>query len=501
MTQILPYLKSIKSRADVEEYLHSLVGQGKKQASFIQRFSEQRFRANPTVVKNQNQRKLDSAFPSLQPTHRTSSSTSLPTTSTTLGNFPIKNRQAKQTSQTNTSEPGAHQLNPRPAIDPKIFTNFGNSANVYMKSRDSEDSVTKLSKKKNARSNPSGTATPEPSRPTSCTNNPDQCISMEEPNSQKNLKLDIPPDIDIPISQLSRSSLQELLQLKLILEGFESENSTLLRGKPQCFCESRDHGLPIGRLPKQCAHCGLIYCRLKPPLTSCPSCDQPTPLTSNHDLREKIRAEFLAKRNELIKLEIEKYQKRVSLELKKAQAIQEADRAYPSLPTTSTSSKTHIHHQQQQASHTAYSNQLHPGPSIQNRIQQGYGRLAQEHSGSKKQSVHQHSIFSPSSQRHPNSSSHTVLRLNSSNGKTKIIKTTNKNQKEKPQAQEQLTFNHVLDPQFSGDHLDSDNPAYIDPFDDLCLLKIGRSPLPFVDQKLCSCHTIPDYVPVAVYQV
>lgn len=501
MTQILPYLKSIKTRVDVEEYLHSLIGQGKEQVGFIQRFSEQRFRANPTVVKNQNQKKLDSAFPSLQSTHRTSSSTSLPTTSTTLGNFPIKNRQAKQPSHINTCEPSAHQPNPRPAIDPKIYTNFGNSANVYMKSRDSEDSVTKLSKKKNARSNPSGTATPEPSRPASCTTHLDQSKSMEEPTSQKNPKSDIPPDIDIPISELSRSSLQELLQLKLILEGFESENSTAVKGTAQCFCESRDHGLPIGRLPKQCAHCGLIYCRLKPALTSCPSCDQSTPLTSNHVLREKIRAEFLAKRNDLIQLEIEKYQKRVSMELKKAQAAQEADRAYPSLPTTSTSSKTHIHHQQQQASNTTYSSQLHPGVSIQNRIQQGYERLAQEHSGNNKQGVYQQSIYSPSSQRHPNSSSHTVLRLNSSNGKTKIIKMTKKNQKEKPQAQEQLTFNHVFDPQFSGEHLDSDNPAYTDPFDDLSLIKTGRSPLPFVDQKLCPRSTIPDYVPVDVYQV
>ncbi|PLW21775.1 hypothetical protein PCANC_02882 [Puccinia coronata f. sp. avenae] len=374
MTQILPYLKSMKTKAEVVEYLHSLIGQGPKQASFIQRFSEQRFRASPPVINNQNQKKLDSAFPSL-------------------------------------------------------------------------------------------------------------LASQRDPKSDK------PPDIDIPISEFTPSCLEKLIELEGILKWFEPHSSTPAKVAAQCFCESRDHGLPIGRLPKQCAHCGLIYCRLKPALTPCPSCSQQTPLSSNTDLRENIRAEFVAKRKALIDIEVDKYQKRVSAEQKKALAAQEADRAYPSLPTSSSSGKPHSHPQPQTASNR-YSNQLHPRASIQSRIRQGYDRLAQEHMSLK-----------GTQNNKPSPSSHTVLRLNSSNGKTKIIKTTKKNLPANRKPQDVLMSSHDFDPQFSGEYLEHEDLAYVDAFDDLSVRAAGRLPLPSVDRQLIPPQKIPGYVPMDVYQV
>ncbi|KAA1082051.1 hypothetical protein PGTUg99_008275 [Puccinia graminis f. sp. tritici] len=506
MTQILPYLNSINSRAEVEEYLGSLIGQGQKQTSFIQRFSDQRFRTDSAMARNQN--KVDAAFPSLQSTHKPSSS-SLPTTSsTTLGNFPIKTRGGPST-KTQSTQPkkqqaaGSHPTNPS-ALDPKIYNNFGNSANVYLKSRDSDDSQTKSSKKRNPKSIHSGTVTPEPRFES--TSHPGQIQSTEEPAAQTDSKPDTAPDIDIPISELSPSTLKELLQLKIILDCFESETATP-KGTAKCFCEARSHGLPIGRLPKQCTNCGLIYCKLKAALSSCPSCSEPTPLSTNNDLRTNVCAEFVAQRNGLIKLEIEKYQKRISLELKKAQA-QEADRAYPSLPSSSTPSRSHSHNQQPASHANSYSNQLHPGASIQNRIKLGYGRLAEEHNlkSNNKQSLQQQQQQRlTSSYSHQPNTSHTVLRLNSSNGKTKIIKTTKKNPQNNgtPKQQELLTFNQVFDPEFAGDqeHHDLDNPPYLDTFDDLLRLSSDLQPSLFVDQKLPSPHQVPEYVPVDVYQV
>ncbi|KAI7940103.1 hypothetical protein MJO28_013755 [Puccinia striiformis f. sp. tritici] len=487
MTQILPYLKSMKTRAEVEDYLGSLIGQGQKQTGFIQRFSEQRFRKASATV--QSLRKDDSGFPSLQSTQKSSAS-NLPTTSN-LSNAPIKTRGGPSIKNTGQSS----QNNP-PPIDPKIYNNFGNSANVYMKSRDAEESAAKSSKKKNTKSTLSGTVTPEPRLES--TSNPDKSKPLEDPVTTANSKPDIPPDIDIPISELSSSTLKELLELKVILDGFESKTSTP-RGTAQCFCEARSHGLPIGRLPKQCAKCGLIYCRLKPVLSFCPSCNEPTPFSNNDDLKKNVCAEFLAKRNGLIKLEIEKYQRKISLELKKAQ-VQEADRAYPSLPTTSNTNKAHSH-QQQAANNATYSNQLHPGMSIQNRIRLGYERLAEEHSG---KSSDQQSLQQQRSNHLSSNNSHTVLRLNSSNGKTKIIKTTRKNLKDStPQQQEHLTFKQAFDPEFYGiDHDDLNNPPYLDPFDDLSNLSSNLQPSLFVTEKLSSLHnTVPDYVPVDAHQV
>ncbi|WAQ91320.1 hypothetical protein PtA15_14A203 [Puccinia triticina] len=446
MTQILPYLKSMKTRAEIEEYLGSLIGQGQKQTTFIQRFSDQRFRPNPTVSRNQNN--LDSAFPSLQSTHKSSSSSSLPTISATLGpSFPIKNRPGGPSTKQPKTESGGTRT---PTVDPKILNNFGNSANVYMKSRDSDDSVTRLSKKKNAKSNHSGAVTPEPrlleAANTNNRNTPDQIKSMEEPVAQTDSKADLPPDIDIPISELSPSTLKELLQLKIILDSFESEEPTPT-GSIQCFCEARTHGLPIGRLPKQCATCGLIYCKLKPALSACPSCGEQTPLSKNIDLKNAVSKEFLEKRQHLIRLEIDKYQKRMALEeLKKAQA-HEADRAYPSLPSTSTLSRTHSYNHPQQPA-AKYSSQLNPAI----------------------------------------------------NGKTKIIKTTTKKTLVKdgslPKEQTLLTVNQGFDPAL---FLDDDcPPAYLDPCDDL----LTSHPSLFIEHKSSSSSAIlPDYVPVKPYQV
>ncbi|POW02040.1 hypothetical protein PSHT_12274 [Puccinia striiformis] len=455
MTQILPYLKSMKTRAEVEDYLGSLIGQGQKQTGFIQRFSEQRFRKASATV--QSLRKDDSGFPSLQSTQKSSAS-NLPTTSN-LSNAPIKTRGGPSIKNTGQSS----QNNP-PPIDPKIYNNFGNSANVYMKSRDAEESAAKSSKKKNTKSTLSGTVTPEPRLES--TSNPDKSKPLEDPVTTANSKPDIPPDIDIPISELSSSTLKELLELKVILDGFESKTSTP-RGTAQCFCEARSHGLPIGRLPKMC--------KVK-----------------------NVCAEFLAKRNGLIKLEIEKYQRKISLELKKAQ-VQEADRAYPSLPTTSNTNK-HTHINNKPPTMHVFKPTT-SGDVDQNRIRLGYERLAEEHSG---KSSDQQSLQQQRSNHLSSNNSHTVLRLNSSNGKTKIIKTTRKNLKDStPQQQEHLTFNQAFDPEFYGiDHDDLNNPPYLDPFDDLSNLSSNLQPSLFVTEKLSSLHnTVPDYVPVDAHQV
>ncbi|POV95492.1 hypothetical protein PSTT_16221 [Puccinia striiformis] len=327
-------------------------------------------------------------IPSLQSTQKSSAS-NLPTTSN-LGNAPIKLAE--------------------------IYNNFGNSANVYMKSRDAEASAAKSSKKKNTKSTLSETVTPEARLES--TSNPDKSKRLEDPVTTANSKPDIPPDIDIPISELSPSTLKELLELKVILDGFESKTSTP-RGTAQCFCEARSHGLPID------------------------------------DYRNNVQTV-----SDLLQIETcpkfcPSLSRKISLELKKAQ-VQEADRAYPSLPTTSNTNKAHSH--QQQAANNA----------------------PEEHSGksSDQQSLQTTTIKPPLFEQLTYSDS-------------------------TPQQQEHLTFNQAFDPEFYGiDHDDLNNPPYLDPFDDLSNLSSNLQPSLFVTEKLSSLHnTVPDCVPVDAHQV
>lgn len=482
MTQMIPYLKSLKSKAECEDYLKSLIGKGKKQDDFVSRYCDQTFRNHPPVTKNLNDK---SAFPSLQSTQRTSSSAA-PTPSP-RDNFPIRNRAAKskQPPKLKTESSGES----RQTVDPTVYQNFGNAANVYIKARESQESTDKSWKKKKSTPNISGSVTPE-FKPEPIQDVGPSKVNDKIPSSDSKSKTSI--DVDIPISELSPSSLKELLQLKIILESFESEKSSP-KGAGTCFCEARSHGLPIGRLPKQCHNCGLIYCRLKPALSPCPSCGEVTGLSRDTNLRDNLRSEFIAKRDSLIKLEVEKYQRRLSLEEQKEALAREAERAYPSLPSKSPSADSKIN-RPQSSTNSSYSNQLGGGVSIQDQIKLGYARLAKQFEENSKDRTSQGRSPNASSESH---TSHKVLRINPKNGKTKIITVT----KKKPEGHDpkQTQLHELLDRNFMLDDDDVDNPSYGDEADDLVRIASGLRPSLFIENP--PEPIVPDYVAMGVYHV
>ncbi|MBW0524960.1 hypothetical protein O181_064675 [Austropuccinia psidii MF-1] len=460
-TQILPYLRKIENRDRLQEHLKSLLGEGREQAEFIRKYCAGRFRVQQTLsVAPKHKPKDNSAFPSLQSTSKPS------TTPTSL--FPSKAR-VKPKNQPLKLNPD-RSLQPALGVDQTIQSNFGSSGNVYIKSRDNEEVIGKRGKQKNQRLYPSESSFITP-------------VSQPSAVSQvKSTQPDPSEHYDIPLSQLLQSSLKELPRLSWILDCLRSSPTVQPQGTAKCFCAAKIHPLPTSPLPSQCSICGLIYCELKPPLGPCPSCNGLELLSTNLNLQETICNHFISKRDALLRMELEKYQKRLSQE-KQAQAVAaKAEKSFPSLPSQAPSTKSRPL-PSRDAPSKSYSTQLGGGASIEERIRIGYERLAQE-----------------PRPKAMSSTSHTVLKIEPKTGKAKII-TTTKTAGQAKSKQKDLGLNEML-------KLDQEvRKAWIDELDDGYRALNGLEPIIAVGRQCriekgvnqTNFTPFPEYIPIGVY--
>lgn len=450
------------------DHLRNLLGQGTAQDAFIHRMSSQRF-GGERLAKKPAQPASQTAFPSLSSSARPKPS-----------NF-------NSGSSGRGRDPGStHLAAPRPGTLPrtaspaerskeKLSSQFGSSGNIYVKDRGLEPPSSSRNKKSHVKSNEhSGQSTPvgTSSRvvtPSPSTSAPEPKGRMPEaggtPNTNQLARPHAPATLDIPI-ELPETVLRELYHFDRILKSLR-DGRVSTKPASSCFCSGTLHGLPRNPLPPLCLHCGMIYCGLKLPMLPCPSCAKPDDIWSSPSLKESILLHFEGQRDRLVDSEFLQHQRAEQRQQHEAELVRQAERSFPSLGTSHPKTPAQMHHQ-------SYVSHLTGGPSMQDRIREGYEKLAED--------------------------SRTVLRLDSKSGKAKIVTTMKKVNPPKADKSAQAR-NRAIIQALEADELGT---SWIDDLDDGERLSRGMEVLLSVpvghvrDER----HTayVPEYIPVTVYQ-
>ncbi|EGG11502.1 uncharacterized protein MELLADRAFT_102526 [Melampsora larici-populina 98AG31] len=419
-SQLLPYLNSLVSKSEIQEYLKSLLGDGIEQDQFIKQIISSKFKESVPIVgsskqkqnqnqnqkQHQNQNQLD--FPTLN---------SKPKTNSDLSNssrFIKVSSKPKKPFQNDSKEIGYQDMSLK----------FGSCGNVYVKDKGKDLNGLKVVKKP---THEQGTDTnvghPSTSSSQRTSDLPEPSLKeekitrLEDSLGSKSGRVMKVSDLTIPLSE---PILRELFELERIITSLQTGPDSDSKPKPNsknpknqaCFCSGRLHGLPSSPLPNRCSYCGMIYCRNKLPFSSCPSCSRLDLVFQDHQskFKESILSYFESKRQESIQLEINKFE-RLQENFKRLRLTEEnRQREFPDLSTIG--SKALNDHQ---GIRHSYVDQVSGVGSIEDRIREGYRNLQ-------------------------NSTSRTVLRLDSKSGQTKVVKTTKtiKNQtKSKTEVQEE----------------------------------------------------------------
>lgn len=460
-SQLVPYLNSLKTKLEIEGYLQSLLGPGSEQAEFIKQLILDKFKSEQIALK-QKQNQLD--FPTLNAKPKLNSGISSSSNSVKITtkskkpsaslNQPIQNHSDQTTNEDWSSK-------------------FGSHGNVYVKDKGNDQSLSKVGVKKPTNEK----KVIQPDQSTSNLQNPlpipeltklEEKIQISKDTSDLKLKpLTTLSDLTIPLSE---PILQELFQLERIITSLQSGPDSKSDSKTRaCFCSGRVHDLPSSPLPNMCSNCGMIYCKLELPISPCPSClklDQV--LTKPTNFKESIRSHFELKRQELIELEVERFERLQERSRVLALNEEKVRREFPTL----SSSQDH---------QSSYVNQLTGGGSIEDRIREGYQKL---------QNLGESSQVS---------NSRTVLRLDAKSGKTKVVTTTKtiKNEKKsKTQVQEE---NSTKIKEIETEFL---SVKSLDDLDDGYRLSLGLEPLfgiPYGNLRARAVKVV-EYVPVMSYQ-
>lgn len=149
---------------------------------------------------------------------------------------------------------------------------FGAAGQVYRKDRSDTTAWSAASKGKK-KGGGSGPSSQEPSRSSSPAQRGSGSSTMTSdllgrPNQPPLKQSNPPPKAKQPEQPAVSPAVKRILSL---IESLQSE-STAPAPKP-CFCLARTH--PLSRYTPLCTHCGFILCRLHPPSSPCPSCNEP----------------------------------------------------------------------------------------------------------------------------------------------------------------------------------------------------------------------------------
>ncbi|CAH7680085.1 hypothetical protein BY996DRAFT_6424879 [Phakopsora pachyrhizi] len=415
LTQILPYLRSLKNRSELEEHLKGLIGTGTEQNRFIANYLQNRFSTTNNSNQNRQSSKLidQKSFPSLQSVSRTSSSSSIPSNPSkillsTSNKNPLVNHTYERSNSNSTSKSN-RDLKTSIEATVNLSKNFSNSGSLYIKDRAETAQRVESIKKKDYQKQTQG-RNDKPSQ----ASEQKTASAKAESNSekQKATEKDRLEDPIIPISRISKLTLKEISQLNKIINFLESPtaDSGSLKEEDErnvCFCGCTIHGPPKNPLPPQCESCGLIYCRINQPKYPCPSCGEKSKLVKNSNFFENVLSYFKVQRDDLVRTELEKYDSVLKREREEKELIEAGKGEFPMLPSgkknqeQSTSSRSSIKEDKD------YVEKLTGGRSIEARIREGYENL--ENKGKKIKKT---------------SSTYTVMRIDLKDGKKKIISTT-----------------------------------------------------------------------------
>ncbi|KAG0148482.1 hypothetical protein CROQUDRAFT_90195 [Cronartium quercuum f. sp. fusiforme G11] len=488
-TQIIPYLNTLNTKTALEDYLQTLLGPGLEQTAFIRQIVSDRFpnRLQPT------------AFPSLKASNVRPTSTSSSSSSKT---GPHQYRNPDHSSRLSPAPNRSIRVSPIDQPPPPTqdwSSQFGSSGNVYVKDRGTDQNQ-RIKKGKNVTGIASGqsisagpstfsrpSSTPGPTQPQKHNQEPQDTSSSGPPVSQANPQHASIATADILIP-LSGKSLEQLYHLERILNSLRLEPQPVSKSTPHaCFCLGRVHELPTSPLPNLCTYCGMIYCRLKLPLAPCPSCLRVDQVWSNANLKAAIVTHFERQKEELIETEL-RHHRQAELRLQQqAEMAKQAERAFPSLGLGGLQKRPGAN----EVGRTSYVNHLTGGPSIEERIRAGYQNLANAGDEVKKKQ-----------QAEKDSSSRTVLRLDSKSGKTKIVTTTTSTKKDgKIQTAVQERNLALMKEIEAGDQ----STGLMDEWDDGQRLARGLEPvlaIPFgnVRHRPLNVVAMPEYIPPSIYQ-
>ncbi|KAH9824254.1 hypothetical protein DFH28DRAFT_945015 [Melampsora americana] len=475
-SQLIPYLNSLKTKLEIQDYLKSLLGHGLEEDEFIKQVILSKFKSE-VIRENQKQHQLD--FPTLKSTSDTSTRSNL---------IEIKH-------QTQHTLPDSNPIFPNHSIqtskDEDLSSKFGRHGNVYLKDKGKEPIRSKVNKKpthekESLMKDVQFTSNSQISSDMIEPKQPEEKLTVSEttldPKSRRSTSIS---DLTIP---LSKSILRELVELERIITSLQTDepDSKLNLKTRSCFCSGEFHGLPLSPLPKICTSCGMIYCKLKLPHFTCPSCLRLDESLIKSNFKQSILSHFELKMEDLILIQLDQFQtlqKRLQVlnsnELKRQKEFPDLGFHSNSNSNSNLKSLNEFHRFNQ----TSYVNQLTGGKSIEDRIQEGYQTLQQS-----------------SKDPHPISNSHTVLRLDSKkSGPTQLIKTT-KSIKHQRKSQSEVQEENLRKIKEIEDELNQ--MKSLDELDDGYRISSGLEALfviPFGHFRARTVKVI-EYIPVSNYQ-